>query len=41
MVNDAVKKQNERLAPLIGAWSLALVMPGQEPPRSCRTSARG
>jgi hypothetical protein len=33
MVNDAVKKQNERLAPLIGAWSMALVMPGEEVPR--------
>ena len=30
MVEDAVKKQNERLAPLIGEWSMALVMPGQD-----------
>src|SRR5215211_5556796 len=26
-------KQNERLAPLIGVWSMAMVMPGQETPQ--------
>jgi hypothetical protein len=32
MVDDTVKKQNERLEPLIGEWSLAMVMPGEAVP---------
>jgi hypothetical protein len=30
---NAKHEQNERLEPLIGEWSLAMVMPGQETPR--------
>lgn len=33
MADAAVKKRNERLEPLIGEWSLAMVMPGQEVPK--------
>ncbi len=29
---DAARKHNERLEPLIGKWSIAIVMPGQERP---------
>ncbi len=29
---DAMRQKNERLAPLIGAWSLAMVMPGDPRP---------
>jgi len=29
---DATHGQNERLEPLVGEWSLAMVMPGQETP---------
>ena len=29
---DATREQNERLAPLIGVWSLAMVMPGDQRP---------
>lgn len=32
MTSDAVRRQNERLSPLIGEWSVAMVMPGQETP---------
>ena len=32
MPSDAVKKQNHLLEPLIGEWSMAMVMPGQEVP---------
>lgn len=31
---DATHEQNERLEPLIGDWSLAMVMPGQETPEA-------
>src|SRR4029450_3978620 len=32
MAGDGVKKQNYLLEPLIGEWSMAMVMPGQEVP---------
>ena len=32
MAGDVVKKQNQLLEPLIGEWSMAMVMPGQEVP---------
>lgn len=32
MTDDALRKQNERLEPLIGVWRMAVVMPGQEAP---------
>ena len=32
MAAEVIKTQNERLEPLIGEWTLAMVMPGQEVP---------
>ena len=31
-MSDAIREQNAHLEPLIGAWSLAMVMPGDELP---------
>lgn len=31
-MTDATREQSERLEPLIGEWSLAMVMPGQKAP---------